>query len=300
MRPVHERVYTRPNSWMQNRHSTLWCFCGCINVVSCRAGLRSRTLIKTMLSPLALEICEGLGGLAALSLAAGGYAYAAMWPGSQIFGETLIAPDRPGELALTFDDGPNPSWTPQLLDVLHMHGVKATFFLLGKYAEAEPYLTRYIVESGHVIGSHSWSHPNLALAGPARVREELKRTKHTLEEITGSAVRYFRPPFGARRPDVLQAAEDMGMRPVLWNAMTNDWADSSADRIARHLAAKVDAVGRRGYAASVVLHDGGHLQQDIDRGASVEAARKIIERYWGIRRFVTVEAWDVRVTAGVN
>lgn len=234
-------------------------------------------------------IAETLGGLAAAGLCAGGCAYAALWPESQIFGSTLISPERPGELALTFDDGPNPAWTPQLLEMLAKHRVKATFFLVGKYAEAEPYLTRYIADAGHVIGNHSWSHPNLALSSPRRVREELLRTKRLLEEITGSAVRYFRPPYGARRPNVLLAARDLGMAPVLWNAMTNDWEEPSADSIFDRLSRKVDALGRRGRSATVVLHDGGHLAAGADRHASVAAAEKLIQRYMGVRRFVTAE-----------
>ncbi len=234
-------------------------------------------------------IAEALGGLAAAGLAAGGCAYAALWPESQIFGSTLVSPERSGELALTFDDGPNPAWTPQLLDTLAKHRVKATFFLVGKYAEAEPYLTRYIAESGHVIGNHSWSHPNLALTSPKRVREELLRTKHLLEEITGTGVRFFRPPYGARRPDVLLAARDLGMNPVLWNAMTDDWKEPSAGQIAGRLISKIDTRGRRGRSATVVLHDGGHLALGADRKASVLAAEKLIQRYMGVRRFVTAE-----------
>jgi len=95
-----------------------------------------------MFSPISIGITAGLGATAALGLAAGGCAYAAMWPASQIFGSTLIAPRRPGELALTFDDGPNPAWTPRLLDVLARSEVHATFFLVGRYAQAEPALVR--------------------------------------------------------------------------------------------------------------------------------------------------------------
>jgi peptidoglycan/xylan/chitin deacetylase (PgdA/CDA1 family) len=113
-----------------------------------------------MLAPLETAIYTGLGAAAGLGLAWGGCAYAALWPGSQIFGRTLTAPARPGELALTFDDGPNPSWTPQLLDLLARHSVRATFFLVGSFAHGEPELTRRIAAEGHLIGNHSWSHPN--------------------------------------------------------------------------------------------------------------------------------------------
>lgn len=241
-----------------------------------------------MLVNSARLIVEGLGGVAILGLAAG-YAYGSRWPTSQIFGSTLLRPERPGELALTFDDGPNPAWTPRLIDILAEHRVKATFFLMGKYAEAEPYLTRHIIESGHMIGNHSWSHPNLAMTGRKKIREELYRTRHTLEQITGSAIRYFRPPFGARRPFVLMEARALGMSPVLWNAMTNDWKEPSADQIADTLAKKVDALGRRGRSATIVLHDGSHLDPHANRGPSVAAAEKIIKRYMGVRRFVTAD-----------
>jgi len=240
-----------------------------------------------MLGETGRLIAEGLGALAVAGLAAGGCAYAAMWPTSQIFGETLVEPERPRELALTFDDGPNPAWTPQLLEVLAAHRIKATFFLVGQYAGTEPYLTRFIAEEGHVIGNHSWSHPNLALTPSRVVYEELHRTKNTLEQITGSAVRYFRPPFGARRPVVLQIARDLGMSAVMWNVMTNDWEEPSADLITERICTKVDALGRRGRSATIVLHDGGHLALGADRGPSIAATQNIIRRYTGVRRFVT-------------
>lgn len=245
-----------------------------------------------MLSSLATGIYAGVGAAGAVGLAAGAYAYAAMWPASQIFGETLTAPHRAGELALTFDDGPNPAWTPRLLDILATHDVRATFFLVGRFAQAEPELVRRIAAVGHLIGNHSWSHPNLALTACSRVRDELHRTSDTLAQITGQPVRYFRPPFGARRPCVLDAARRMGMIPVLWNAIASDWSDPSADRIATRLKSKADTLERRGWAANIVLHDGGHLGLGADRGPSVAAAGQIIVSCKVAHRFVTLDAWS--------
>jgi peptidoglycan/xylan/chitin deacetylase (PgdA/CDA1 family) len=225
-------------------------------------------------------------------LAAGAFAYAAMWPGSRIFGEALTAPARPGELALTFDDGPNSTWTPRLLDALARHDVRATFFLLGSLAEAEPELVRRIAAVGHLIGNHSWSHPNMARASASRVREELKRTNETLEQITGMSVKFFRPPFGARRPAVLRIARELGLTPVLWNAMTSDWSEPSAERIAEQLTKAIEGQRRRGRAANIVLHDGGHRDPAANREPSVTAAGMLIERYKATHRFVTVDAWS--------
>jgi peptidoglycan/xylan/chitin deacetylase (PgdA/CDA1 family) len=244
-----------------------------------------------MYSPLVLGLSAGLGAAAGLGLAAGGYAYAAMWPGSKLFGSALIAPARPGELALTFDDGPNPAWTPRLLDILASYDVRATFFMVGSHALAEPALVRRVVAEGHLIGNHSWSHPNLAYTRTSRVRDELARSKQTLEELTGAPIRYFRPPFGARRPAVLRAARGLGMVPVLWNAMTSDWSEPSTDKIVARLTSKIDGLERRGRAANIVLHDGNHLDPAANRGPSTAAAGQLLARYKESHRFVTVDAW---------
>jgi peptidoglycan/xylan/chitin deacetylase (PgdA/CDA1 family) len=204
----------------------------------------------------------------------------------------MTAPDRAGELALTFDDGPNPVWTPQLLEVLASYDVRATFFMLGSHAQAEPELVRRIVAAGHLIGNHSWSHPNLALATHQRIREELARTQETLEQIAGVPIRYFRPPFGARRPDVLRTARSMGLVPVLWNAMTSDWSEPSADRIVKRLTEKIERLERRGRAANIVLHDGSHLEMAAGRKASVAAAGQLAARLKATHRFVTLDAWS--------
>src|ERR1700722_3356283 len=97
-----------------------------------------------MQPPSAAEVCTALGVAAAAGLAYGGFTYASLSPGSCLFGTGLTAPARPGELALTFDDGPNPKWTPLLLDTLAAHEVRATFFLMGSAASAQPDLVRRI------------------------------------------------------------------------------------------------------------------------------------------------------------
>lgn len=232
-----------------------------------------------------------LGAAGAVGLAAGGYAYAAQWPGSDLFGRAMRAPQRPGEIALTFDDGPNPAWTPQLLDELAEYDIKATFFMLGGRAQQHPVLVKRIVDAGHLIGNHSWSHPNLAFTPASKARNELVKTKDVLEQLSGKPVRFFRPPFGARRPIVFKIARQLGMTVVLWNAMTHDWSEPSADRIAAALIKKVDEQRQRGFATNIVLHDGGHREPQAARGPSVTAAGILAAKYGKTQKFVTLDAW---------
>ena len=175
---------------------------------------------------------------------------------------------------------------------LASHGVHANFFLLGSRAQAEPALVRQIVAAGHLIGNHSWSHPNLALAAASRIERELSRTSQTLEQITGSPVRFFRPPFGARRPVVLRIARRLGMVPVMWNAMTSDWNNPSSDAIASRLIRTIDRLAQRGRAANIVLHDGGHLEPTANRAPSIAATGQLITNYKLTRKFVTLDAWS--------
>ena len=109
--------------------------------------------------------------------------------------------------------------------------------------------------------------------------------------MTGAPVRFFRPPFGSRRPAVLRIARELGLQPVLWNAMTSDWSGIPADRIVERLAAKIDRLQRRGQAANIVLHDGGHLEPEANRKHSVAAAGLLAARYKQTHRFVTLDAW---------
>ena len=244
-----------------------------------------------MLPSVKTGLCAGLGTAAAAALAAGGWFYASLAPGSRIFGRAITAPARPQELALTFDDGPNPAWTPRLLDLLAQHDVRATFFLIGRHAQTDADLARRIAAAGHVVGNHSWSHPNLARTSIVRVREELKRTQETLEQIIGAQVLYFRPPYGARRPAVFRIARELGLEPVLWNAMTTDWKEPSGERITARLVLKIDRMKRRGFAANIVLHDGNHRENCGDRGPSILAAALLLKKYQGTHRFVTLDNW---------
>ena len=243
------------------------------------------------------EIFEaGLGAALVAGLAAGGYAYAANWPSSQIFGRTLTAPRNPekgpGEIALTFDDGPHPRWTQMLMEILLQNNVRATFFLVGKYASTQRSLVREMHSAGHLIGNHTWTHPNLAMTGVRKTREELTRTKAELDQIIGAPIRYFRPPFGARRPASLRIARELGLIPSMWNAMTADWDATESVQVTPKIAGLIERNQAAGFATSVVLHDGSHLSLEADRSASVAAAGELLARFNLSHRFVTLDRWE--------
>lgn len=230
---------------------------------------------------------------AALALLAGGYAYAALDPRSQIFGRTIVAGHNPAELALTFDDGPNDPWSGRLLEVLARHEVRATFFLIGRYVRERPDLVREIQAAGHLIGNHTLTHPWLAVESPRRVRDELAGCNAAIEDVLGQTVRFFRPPHGARRPDVLRTGNELGLTPVLWNAMGFDWrpnATSASITVSLERGIHRNRIAGRG--SNLLLHDGGHISIGADRSRSVEAAQRMLERYTpASMRYVTVDIW---------
>lgn len=179
----------------------------------------------------------------------------------------------PHQVALTFDDGPDPKWTPQILDILKAYNVKAAFFLVGAHAEEYPGLVRRIVEEGHEIGNHTYYHPNLALCWPEHIRLELNATQLLLETITGRSTTLFRPPYAADTSPSkiteltpLQLAQDLGYLVVLENIDPQDWARPGADIILQRIKQQ------RRDGSIILLHDAGG-----DREQTVEALPHILD-----------------------
>ncbi len=114
-------------------------------------------------------------------------AYAGRYPDSKIFGPAITHTNSPRKLAVTFDDGPNPTMTPKLLDLLDRHKARATFFVIGKFARQHPELLRETVARGHVIGNHTESHPNLFWSSASQTRDELRRCQ---DAITSRSMRH--------------------------------------------------------------------------------------------------------------
>lgn len=224
-------------------------------------------------------------------LAAGGYAYAGMSPGSQFFGKTLVAGNNPDEFVLTYDDGPNDACTEQILEILACHQVPATFFVIGRFAQERKELIRRIRAAGHIIGNHTWTHPVLLFKPPARVREEIRSTSAALEDILGEKISFFRPPHGARRPDVLRVVRDLGMAPVLWNAMGYDWKPTTPERVLANLHRGISHNRAHSRGSNLLLHDGGQAGIGQDRSHTVTATTTLLNQWKDKVRFVTVDRW---------
>jgi peptidoglycan/xylan/chitin deacetylase (PgdA/CDA1 family) len=235
--------------------------------------------------PLAITLLASSAAL--LPLAAGAAAYAALYPTSQLCGPVLVAPRRPHEFALTFDDGPNPTATPQLLDLLARHSIRATFFLIGENVRREPALTRRIAAAGHVIGNHTMTHPWLHLKSEALIRAELTGCNHALEDTLGTPVSLFRPPHGARRPAVLRIARSLGLTTVNWNLIANDWEPVPASIILSRISRAHRAIRNHGCATNLVLHDGGY---NLPRLPTVEAVAGLVASLKDTT-FVTPDTW---------
>lgn len=126
-------------------------------------------------------------------------------------------------VALTFDDGPDPASTPAFLDLLASYDVRATFFLLGRYAGEEPGLVRRMVEAGHELGVHGWTHRSVVGLGPRRLVAELRATRRVVEQLSGGTVRWYRPPYGILTTHAFAAARAAGLSTVLWSDWGIDW-----------------------------------------------------------------------------
>lgn len=213
------------------------------------------------------------GGAALAAVAAG---YQSMAPTGQWYGRTFTGL-TPGskQIALTYDDGPNDPHTLRLLEVLARHGIRATFFLIGRYVQQRPDIAREIVAAGQVVGNHTFTHPVLTFKSRAAIRNELGACESALRDAVGDHSNLFRPPFGARRPAVLRVARELGLEPVMWNVTGYDWNAPPAAAIERKVTRQI-----RG-GDVVLLHDGGHKAMGADRSQTVLATEKLIERYRG-------------------
>jgi len=164
-------------------------------------------------------------------------------------------PNSPNKIFLTFDDGPDPAYTPAILDILQKHDARATFFVLGNRAQQHPGLVRQI-HNNHAIGIHGFDHQRLIFRSSDYLFQQLSRSRQIVESIIDQPIRYFRPPYGIFSPKLIDVCRRLDLRLVLWSLMSYDFDEKVRDdtiltRIARHVTG----------GDIIVFHD-GHVNSD--------------------------------------
>ncbi len=176
------------------------------------------------------------------------------------------------EIALTFDDGPNPLVTPKVLDILDHYGAKGTFFLVGENVRRHPDTASLIVERGHEVGNHSQSHGNfLPYYLPQFITRDFDRAEAEITDATGLMPRIYRAPHGRVTPWMRVALRVHGVVMIRWDYSPRDWEQVAPDELVR----RVTAAARNG--GVILMHDGLDLNDSPDRSNTVEALPRIIE-----------------------
>ena len=177
-------------------------------------------------------------------------------------------------VALTFDDGPSPVWTPQILDVLKESNTKATFFMLGKHVEKYPEVARRVAAEGHEIGNHSFSHHVLLYYKEEELEKELEAAEGMIKSVTGISTKYFRPPKAWLAASEKSMIKNMGYDVILWNLNSKDWVTFDDKYIIKYIMHNV----RPGDI--ILFHDSGGVfaPEGGDRHETVLAVRRLIEK----------------------
>lgn len=176
--------------------------------------------------------------------------YGAITVHSGFFTEAICSSDKPDKMALTFDDGPDPSHTAQLLDFLKQRSIIGTFFLIGERAKAHPQLVKRIVDEGHVVANHTYSHPIIwGFLGAVGLGQQIEDTRDVIEKITGKKPLYFRPPFGVVNPTVVGVIEKLGLHLIGWDIRSRDGGPIKSDAIYKFVKPRI------GKGSIALFHD---------------------------------------------
>jgi peptidoglycan-N-acetylglucosamine deacetylase len=221
--------------------------------------------------------------------AAGIAAWGAVAPSSELFGPTVRHTASSRKIALTFDDGPNPAVTPRLLELFDRYSVRATFFLIGKFARACPELVKEISGAGHLIGNHSDTHANLFFRSRSGIRDELARCQDAIAAAHAEPPRWMRPPYGYRSPLLRGEIRRAGMRGVvMWSKICWDWKPQPPQRLIERLTRVARPDQPQGDI--LVLHDGDHRALGGDRHHVLAALEHWLPRWRDAgMEFVTME-----------
>lgn len=166
--------------------------------------------------------------------------------------------EREDRVAITFDDGPDPVFTPRVLQLLADHGAKATFFCIGKRARAHPGIVKDIIAQGHTLGNHSFSHSNtFGFKSTGAVIKELQGAERAVQTCTGLRMRLFRPPFGVTNPPIARAVEAQGLVCVGWSIRSLDTTRRSADQVWGRVVRRLKG------GETILLHDTGEKSVEV-------------------------------------
>lgn len=183
-------------------------------------------------------------------------------------------------MVLTFDDGPDPRYTPEILATLRHYGCRAMFFVCGEMVAENQDLVREMAADGHVVGNHSWSHPLIPKLRPSRIRDELGSTSDLVEKILGAAPLWYRAPFGAWNRHSFEIGAELGMEPLAWTVDTLDWKEPGTDSIVRRVldgaapgvvVLSHDAGGNRSQSVAALRR---YLPELLDAGYSITVPRR--------------------------
>lgn len=212
-------------------------------------------------------------GLAIFGITAGLFlTLSAVLPENDVFGRVFYNMQTTQKIvALTFDDGPNPPYTEQLLDVLKENHVSATFFLIGQNVEKHPELVKRIAAEGHQLGNHTYHHMDLLKADRKLIADEVDRTNQAITAASGITPHLVRPPHGFRDPVVMEMMAERNLKVVEWSVMSRDWLNPGVDTIVERTISKVKN------GSIILLHDGDGIAAQDSRAQTIEATRRIIQ-----------------------
>lgn len=162
------------------------------------------------------------------------------------------------QVALTFDDGPDDMWTPRILNALKPYNVKGTFFLIGRRAEAHPNVVKRIVQEGHVVGNHTYDHPNLTKITPAEVRDEISKASDIINRVAGVRPAFFRPPYGALTVPIVEEVRKLGYKIIFWDVDSLDWSGLTGPQVAANVLAHVHP------ESIILMHSAGGKGESLE------------------------------------
>jgi peptidoglycan/xylan/chitin deacetylase (PgdA/CDA1 family) len=177
-------------------------------------------------------------------------------------------PKETKQVALSFDDGPDSQYTPQILDILSKNSVRATFFLIGNRAQILPEVVKRMVNEGHIFGNHSMTHPNIIKLDKAETAKEVNDAEAALASIAGYKPLLFRSPYGSLTPEKVQEIEKLGVKIIAWNVDSLDWKSLTAEQVKTNILENVKA-------GSIILqHCSGSREENLT--GSVTALNDVI------------------------